>query len=209
MFGKVKVLAFASALVLVAILLGCSEDSNYDQRTVVYVSSLNGDRPFICDVLCQGDSIYNADGLTFKIIDDYITEDYILVGFTNKPYSSIVDPADGSLGDFLVTGYDVEFIPYGGDTLPVRPFSGTTSILVPAGESVEAYILIVPFVEKTVQPLFGLRYQTSGVEIMARAHIMFHGEEIQGGTKVDFETNLTVNFADPLLTKTDQEKLNK
>ena len=209
MSRKVKVLAFASALVLVAIIMSCSEDSNYDQRTVVYVSSIANDRPFICDVLCQGDSVFEDDGVTFLRGDDFITEDYLPVVFTNTPYNSIVDPANGSLGQFLVTGYDVEFIPYGGAAVPVQPFSGTTSILVPSGESVEAYILIVPFGAKALQPLLGLAYQTDDLEIMARAHITFHGEEIQAGTKVDFEANVTVNFADPLLTKTDQEKLNK
>ena len=209
MSGKVKVLAFASALIIVAVILSCSEDSNYDQRTVVYVSSISNDRPFICDVLCQGDSIFNSDGVTLKLSDDFITENYLPVVFTNKPYNSIVDPANGSLGQFLVTGYDVEFIPYGGASIPVQPFSGTTSILVPPGESVEAYILIVPFAAKSLQPLVGLMYQVDDIEIMARAHITFHGEEIQAGTKVDFEANVTVNFADPLLTKTDQDKLNK
>ena len=209
MSRKVKVFAFASALVLVTIIMSCSEDSNYDQRTVVYVSSISNDRPFICDVLCQGDSIFYGDGVTPKRDDDFITEDYLPVVFTNKPYNSIVDPANGALGQFLVTGYDVEFIPYGGAAVPVPPFSGTTSILVPSGESVEAYILIVPFAAKSLQPLAGLMYQIDDTEIMARAHITFHGEEIQAGTKVDFEANVTVNFADPLLTKTDQEKLNK
>jgi len=209
MSRKVKVLAFTSALVLVAIIMSCSEDSNYDQRTVVYVSSISNDRPFISDVLCQGDSVFESNGVTFLRDDDFITEDYLPVVFTNKPYNSIVDPANGSLGQFLVTGYDVEFIPYGGAAVPVQRFSGTTSILVPSGESVEAYILIVPFAAKALQPLFGLAYQIDDLEIMARAHITFHGEEIQAGTKVDFEANVTVNFADPLLTKTDQDKLNK
>ena len=209
MFGKSKVVVLAFALMLVAVILSCSEDSNYDQRTVVYVSSISNDRPFICDVLCQGDSIFNGDNRTFKLSDDFVTEDYLPVVFTNTPYNSIVDPANGSLGQFLVTGYDVEFIPYGGAAVPVQRFSGTTSILVPSGESVEAYILIVPFAAKNLQPLVGLMYQADDIEIMARAHITFHGEEIQAGTKVDFEANVTVNFADPLLTKTDQEKLNK
>jgi hypothetical protein len=209
MSRKVKALAFASALVLVAVILSCSEDSNYDQRTVVYVSSIAHDRPFMCDVLCQGDSIYMANGVTYKYSDDFITEDYLPVVFTNKPYNGIVDPSEGALGQFLVTGYDVSFIPYGGAAVPIAPFSGTTSILVPSGESVEAAILICPFDAKSLQPLVGLAYQTDALEIMARAHIVFHGEEVQSGTKVDFEANVSINFADPLLTKTDQEKLNK
>jgi hypothetical protein len=209
MSGKVKAIVFASSLALLAVILSCSEDSNYDQRTVVYVSSIANDRPYMVDVLCQGDSIYNPDGVTFKYIDDFVTEDYIPVVFTNKPYNGIVDPAEGALGQFLVTGYDVSFMPYGGAAVPVAPFSGTTSVLVPSGESVSASVLLCPFEAKSLQPLLGLAYQTDGYEIMARAHIVFHGEEIQSGRKVDFEANVSVNFADPLVTKTDEDKLNK
>lgn len=209
MSRKVMLITFASLFMLVAVIMSCSEDTNYDQRTVVYVSSISHDRPFICDVLCQGDSVFNSDGVSFKFSDDYISEDFMAVEFTNKPYNSIVDVGEGSLGQFLVTGYDVEFIPYGGATVPLPPFSGTTSILVPAGESVEAYILIVPFQAKAVQPLIGLAYQADDLEILARAHITFHGEEVQGGNKVDFEASVSVSFADPLLTKTDQQKLNQ
>jgi len=208
MFRKVTLPAFVSVLMIVAGLLSCSEDSNYDSRTNVYVSSISHNRPFICDVLCQGDSIFEEDGSTLKTDDDFITEDYMAVEFTNRPYNSIVDPANGSLGQFLVTGYDVEFIPLGGAAVPVPPFSGSTSILVPSGETVEAYILLVPFEAKAVDPLFGLRFPLGG-EIMSRAHITFHGEEIQSGSEVDFEANVTVNFADLLLTRTDQEKLNQ
>ena len=209
MFRKVTLPAFASVLMLVAVIMSCSEDSNYDSRTAVYVSGISHNRPFICDVLCQGDSIYEEDGSTFKTDDDYITEDFMAVEITNKPYNSIVDPANGSLGQFLVTGYDVEFIPMGGAAVPAASFSGSTSILVPAGESVEAYILIVPFEAKAVSPLADLRYQIGGLEIMSRAHITFHGEEIQSGSEVDFEAYVSVNFADLLLTKTDQDKLNQ
>ncbi len=207
MSRNVKALVFAAALAILAVVLSCSEDSNYDQRTVVYVSSISHDKPFMVDVLCQGDSIYMKDGVTFKTSDDFIMEDNMSVTFTNKPYNGIVDPNNGSLGQFLVTGYDVTFFPYGGASVPVPPFTGTTSILVPAGESVEAFILICPFAAKNVAPLLGIQY--SPTEIMTRAHIVFHGEEIQSGTKFDFEANATVNFADPLLTKADQQKLNQ
>ncbi|MDD4856483.1 MAG: hypothetical protein PHD74_00095 [Candidatus Krumholzibacteria bacterium] len=206
MSRKVNVAAFALALVLVAVILSCSEDSNYDQRTVVFVSSVNSGSPFLCDVLHQGDSIYYTDTDSLKTIDDYVSEDYITVAFTNQPYSSIVDPTNGSLGDFLVTGYDLEFIPYGGAEVPVDPFSGSISVLVPSGETVEAAILLVPFSAKTVDPLVSMMY-TNG-EIMTRAHITFHGHEVQTDVEVDFETNISVNFADPLLTKTQENQGN-
>jgi hypothetical protein len=206
MFGKTKVVMLAFALLLVAVILSCSEDSNYDQRTVVYVGGINGDKPFLCDVLNQGDSLFNEDMITYKTIDDNITEDYVAVVFYNKPYSTIIEPGTGSLGDFLVTGYDVEFIPLGADTTPVAPFSGSTSILVPASGSVTGNILLVPFAAKNLDPLDSMKY--SPIEIMARAHITFRGHYVQTSTTVEFEANLSVNFADPLLTTKDQNTLN-
>ncbi len=198
MFGKSKVVMLAFALLLVAVILSCSEDSNYDQRTVVYVGGLNEDSPYLCDVLSQGDSLYEDDQVTFKITDDFITEDRVEVVFYNKPYSTVIEPGTGSLGDFLVTGYDVEFIPLGGAETPVASFSGSTSILVPESESVAGNILLVPFSAKNLDPLDSMKY--SPLEIMARAHFTFHGHYLQTDTQVEFEANLTVNFADPLTT---------
>ena len=206
MFGTRKVVILVFAFLLAAVILSCSEDSNYDQRTVVYVGNINGDRPFLCDVLSQGDSIYNEDMITYKTIDDAVREDYVAVTFYNKPYSSVIDPGVGSLGDFLVTGYDVQFVTYGGAPVPVASFSGSTSILVPLDGSVTGYILLVPFSAKNSDPLDSMKY--SPLEILARAHFIFHGHYVQTTTQVDFEADLSVNFADPLLTTQDEQRLN-
>jgi hypothetical protein len=144
---------------------------------------------------------------SFKLNDDFVTEDWIEVVFTNKPYNSIVDPSRGSLGDFLVTGYDVEFIPYGGAPVPVPSFSGSTSVLVPSGEAVAASILLVPYAAKNVDPLLSLQY--TAAEYMTRAHITFHGHEVQTDNNINFEVNMTVNFADPLLTKAEEKQGNQ
>jgi hypothetical protein len=206
MFGTRKVVIFVFALLLAAVILSCSEDSNYDQRTVVYVGSINGDKPFLSDVLSQGDSIYNADMITYKTIDDGVREDWIAITFYNKPYSTVIEPGTGSLGDFLVTGYDVSFVAFGGAETPVEPFSGSTSILVPQSGSVTGQILLVPFSAKNTDPLDSMKY--TSLEIMARAHFIFHGHYVQTTTQVDFEADVTVNFADPLLTTQDEQKLN-
>ena len=206
MFGTRKAVALAFAILTVAALLGCSEDTNYDQRTVVYVGGMNNDTPYLCDVLSQGDSIYNEDMVTFKTSDDFITEDRIEVTFYNKAYSSVIEPGTGSLGDFLVTGYEVEFFPNVGSPVPVPPFSGSTSILVPEGEAVTGSILLVPYAAKNVEPLQSVKY--SYTEIMAYAHFKFRGHYVQTSTIVEFESNLTVNFADPLLSTKDQNNLN-
>jgi hypothetical protein len=205
MFGKIKVAALLSALLLGALVLSCSEDSNYDQRAVLYVSSINEGKPFLSDVLNQGDSLWNRTRSAYKTDDDFITEDRVQVVFHNKPYNKIVDPSQGALGNFLVTGYDVEFIPLGGAPVPVQPFSGRMSTLVPANEEVTAEILLVPYGAKVVDPLFSLEYNPN-VEIMTHARIIFHGEEVQTNRKTDFEAMVTVNFADPLTTKNQQNQ---
>lgn len=202
MFKPIHLIAFASALIAAALLMSCTDETNYDQRTVVYVASMNDDAPFLCDVLNQGDSLYERDGVTYKTDDDYISEDHIKVVFHNKPYNGILDPENGSLGDFLVTDYDVAFTPLGSDPVPVPAFSGKTSILVPAGELVEGYILLVPFGAKNVDPLSGIMY--TATEIMTIATVTFRGHEIMTDREVSFGSGITVNFADPLLTRSQQ-----
>ncbi|HEY5132610.1 MAG TPA: hypothetical protein VII85_02890, partial [Candidatus Krumholzibacteriaceae bacterium] len=59
---------------------------------------------------------------------------------------------------------------------------------------------------KNVDPLLSLMYTNN--EIMARAHITFHGQEVQTNNNISFEVNVTVNFADPLVTKADEKTLN-
>ncbi|MBN1884583.1 MAG: hypothetical protein JW876_03530 [Candidatus Krumholzibacteriota bacterium] len=193
---KFTFIALMLTLVAGAAIIGCDEDSNYDQRTVLYVSNFNEGKPFLSDVLNQGDSLYYDDEVTYKISDDYVEEDWLKVEFHNKPYNGIIDPASGALGDFLLTGYDVSFIPMGGAAVPVQNFSGTMSTLVPADAYVEAYILLVPFAAKLVTPLFDIHYSNS--EILANAYITFHGHEVQTERDIDFSASIVVGFADVL-----------
>lgn len=192
-----------SALAIGALLVGCDEDSNYDQRTVVYVASINDNAPYMCDILNQGDSVYLEDGATPKVEDDYIEEDYIKVAIYNKPYSALTSVCGSSLGDFLVTDYDVSFSRLDGAASPVPPFSGETSILVPSGSIVEGMVLLVPFWVKTTSPLVDLQYSAN--EIMTFAHIRLSGHEVQTDRTVTFETGVTVNFADPLYDEEDSK----
>lgn len=201
MFTWIKVAALMAALVLAAVLISCSDETNYDQRTVVYVASINDGTPFLCDVLNQGDSLYERDGVTYKTDDDYITEDVIAITFHNKPYNDIIDP-EGSLGDFLVTDYEVDFSTFDGSTQPVQDFAGKTSIYIPAGEMVTGAVLLVPYGSKLITPLVDLMYASQ--EIMALAHFTFRGHEVQTDRVVEFEAAVTVNFADPLTTRSQQ-----
>ena len=203
MFSKKISIATLLSFIIVGILaFGCSEDSNYDQRAVVYVMSINENAPYLSDVLEQGDSVYYTPPPDFvlKTVDDYVTEDYIKVIFENRPYNGIVDPRF-SLGDFMVTGYDVEFVNLSGGNAPVAPFSGSTSILIESNSIVEAWVLLVPFAAKNALGLDTLKY--TAYEIMTQARITFRGHEVQTENEINFPAAVTVNFADPLTVGND------
>ncbi len=191
---KIFIIIILPVIAFTAFGLGCDKDSTYNQRTVVYVSNINEGAPFTSDVVNQGDSLYNEDGLTYNTRDDYVVEDFITVSITNKQYSGIVNVDTTSLGDFLVTDYRVEYETEGA-TIPVESFSGNTNILVPANSTVEATILLVPFSDKNQLPLSGIRY--TGTEIISNARITFIGHEVQADDRtMSFDGGLQVGFAD-------------
>ncbi|MCD6380205.1 hypothetical protein J7M07_07160 [bacterium] len=193
---KMSMIMMLSIATCGAILMGCDSESTYQQRTVVYVSNINEGAPYMSDVLNQGDSLYYTDSFVYKTVDDYVVEDIVTVNFTNRPYSGIVDVDDGSLGDFLITGYKVEYESSSGTT-PVQIFSGKTSIFVPANSTVEGSILLVPFIDKNRDPLQAVRY--SSTEILSNAIITFNGHEIQAENRtLSFSAGLQVGFADVL-----------
>ncbi len=193
---KCTAFIFTTVMIIGALLIGCDEDSNYDQRTVVYVSNINEGFPYLSDVRNQGDSLWERDYSDYKYDDDYWVEDWVKVEFHNRPYSGVIDPNNSSLGDFLLTSYDVEFITMDGSGTPVPPFSGETSILVPANSMVEGAILLVPVYTKRMAPLVDLEYTAN--EIMTNAHITFHGHEVQTDRDIEFSAGILVNFADIL-----------
>ncbi len=193
---KLTAIALISLVAVWFLAMGCDEDSNYDSRTVVYVASVNDNTPYMSDVLNQGDSIRTESGTGWVTNDDFVEEDWIAVLFHNRPYNGLLNPDCGSLGDFLVTHYSVEFLPYGSNPVPVAPFSGETSILVPANSMVEGYILLVPIYSKQISPLVDMQY--TGQEIMTIANITFSGHEVQTDRTVEFTCGVSVNFADPL-----------
>jgi hypothetical protein len=193
---KLTAFALISLVAVWFLAMGCDEDSSYDSRTVVYVASVNENAPFISDVLNQGDSVRTESGAGFVTNDDFVEEDFIQIVFHNRPYNGLVNACGGSLGDFLVTHYSVEFVPYGSDPVPVPAFSGETSILVPANSMIEGYILLVPIYAKQVSPLVDMQYTAQ--EIMTVANITFSGHEVQTERVVEFSCGVSVNFADPL-----------
>ncbi|MBD3178638.1 MAG: hypothetical protein GF417_03025 [Candidatus Latescibacteria bacterium] len=192
--------AVCAAIIFFGLFLcGCEADSSYEQRSVVYVSNINqGGGAFFSDVLNQGDTLFVEGTTTYQTQDDFVEEDNLILEFTNKPYSGLIDVDNGALSDFLVTGYEIVFEPMGGADIPVESFSGKTSILVPANTAVEAAIMIVPFQSKNRMPLMGMRY--TGLEILSNAHITFRGHEVRTDRNYTFEAGLMVNFGDELTT---------
>jgi hypothetical protein len=196
---KLTAITLISIVAVWFLVMGCDEDSNMDARTVIYVSSINDNAPYLSDVLNQGDSIFDRTGTIAITHDDYPEEDWIKVQIYNKPYNNIVGTTASNLGDFLVTGYTVEFADLAGGASPVAPFTGSTSILVPSNTMVEGYILLVPIYSKQIPPLVDMRY--TALEIMTIATITFTGYEVQTDRSLSFSCNMTVNFADPLETE--------
>lgn len=194
---KLTAITLISIVAVWFLVIGCDEDSNYDSRTVVYVSSINENAPYLSDVLNQGDSIYDRTGTSAVTNDDFVEEDWIAVTFYNKPYNNVVGVCGSNLCDFLVTDYSVEFADLAGGASPVAPFTGQTSILVPSGTMVEGYILLVPIYAKMISPLIDMRY--TAIEVMTIANITFRGHEVQTDREVEFSCGVTVNFADPLI----------
>jgi hypothetical protein len=200
---KMSLVAAVMIIVGAAVMVGCdNKPDNYKSRTIVYVSYINDGMPYLCDVLEQGDSLYYEETFILKLEDDYITEDRVKVTIANRPYDGLVEPAL-SLGDFLVTSYTVEFVTTDGSPTPLPPFTGNTSVLVPSDEMVEAWIVLVPFAAKTVDPLLSMEYTNQ--EIYANAKITFSGHEVQTNREITFEAGLHVNFADPLITKNNKD----
>ncbi len=200
---KMSLFAVVMLMVGAIIMVGCdNKPDNYTTRTIVYVSYMNDGMPYLCDVLSQGDSLYYQDTEDYKFTDDFITEDRVKVIFHNRPYSGLLEPG-GSLGDFLVTGYTVEFTSTDGNPTPLPPFTGNTSVLIPENEMIEAWIVIVPFDAKTVDPLVSMQY--TNLEIYTNATVTFRGHEIQTDREITFTAGLHVNFGDPLITKSNED----
>ena len=62
---KTTAFTFVAALIIGVLLFGCDEDSNYDQRTVVYVSNINATSSYdIFITFAKNEISSNVVGLT-------------------------------------------------------------------------------------------------------------------------------------------------
>lgn len=198
-----KLTAFAVMIGIFAVFVASCENEQEENRAVVIVSSINENAPFFSDVLEQGDTVYVA-GLPYTV-DDFISEDYVLVTFYNRPYNNFTTTGPGlPLSDFLITRYRVDWRRTdGGDPAELVPIDGATSVQVPSNTLVEAAILLVPFQAKNNPFLSALQYSPG--EIMAIAHITFWGHEVGTNREWSFEAEVSVNFGDWII-ETDKKK---
>jgi len=192
---KRKILAFSLVVGLIAVIAGSCENDSESNRAVVIVSSINENVPYFSDVLEQGDTV--LVGGSYYTVDDFITEDYVLVTFYNRPYNDFTTTGPGQpLSDFLITRYRVEWRLASGSSGDVPPvFEGATSIQVPSNTLVSAGVLLVPFELKADGGiLFPLWY--SNDEVLAIAHLTFWGHEVGSDREWSLAAELTVNFGD-------------
>ena len=192
---KRKILAFSLVVGLIAVIAGSCENDSESNRAVVIVSSINENVPYFSDVLEQGDTV--LVGGSYYTVDDFITEDYVLVTFYNRPYNDFTTTGPGQpLSDFLITRYRVEWRLASGSSGDVPPvFEGATSIQVPSNTLVSAGVLLVPFELKANGGiLFPLWY--SNDEVLAIAHLTFWGHEVGSDREWSLAAELTVNFGD-------------
>ena len=201
---KRKILAFSLVVGVLAIIAASCENGTEENRAVVIVSSINENVPFFSDVLEQGDTVL-VGGLPYTV-DDFITEDYVIVTFYNRPYNEFTTTGPGKpLSDFIVTRYLVEWRLAGGATGSVPPaFEGATSVQVPSNTLVSAAILLVPFNLKNESGIFFPLWY-SDTEVLTIAHITFWGHEVGTDREWSFAAELTVNFGDWII-ETDKKK---
>ena len=201
---KRKILAFSLVVGVLAIIAASCENEAESNRAVVIVSSINENVPFFSDVLEQGDTVLVA-GLPYTV-DDFITEDYVVVTFYNRPYNEFTTTGPGKpMSDFIITRYLVEWRLASGSTGSVPPaYEGATNVQVPSNTLVSAAILLVPFNLKNASGIFfPLRY--SDTEVLTIAHITFWGHEVGSDREWSFAAELTVNFGDWII-ETDKKK---
>ena len=201
---KRKLTAFVVIIGVFALFVASCDNESEENRAVVVVSSINENVPFFSDVLEQGDTVYVA-GLPYTV-DDFITEDYVLVTFFNRPYNDFTTTGPGQpLSDFLITRYRVEWRRTdGGSAADLPPtYDGATSVQVPSNTFVSAAMLLVPFAVKNSPAFMALQYSPD--EIMGIAHITFWGHEVGTDREWSLAAELSVSFGDWVI-ETKQKK---
>lgn len=157
-------------------LSGCSDSSS--PRSVLEVVSINANQSLKSDVV----TMLNGEPSIF--------EDTVPVEIHNRPHDSILNLADGPYGTVFIDRYEIRF-DAGDEVIP--GVSGGLGWRVPANETIQGSLVVVPGRHKMMAPLVGLSSQ--GGEILSTAHITFFGRESTSNQQVTFETVMPIHFA--------------
>jgi hypothetical protein len=199
--------AFTAVVAVVfGVLAGC-DNTGEQQRSVVVVTSVNEGLPVVVDVLEQGDSLYEPDGTTIKLNDDFIAQDWLTIQMQNNPYNAFVTTDPGMPhGDFIVTRYQVQWTRTDGGAVALPTYTGYTSQIIPSGEDAWFAILLVTFDNKNLPVLSDLCYvcPAAGDEIFMRADITFFGHEAGTERETEVEIAVGASFVD-LVIETDEK----
>jgi len=95
------------ALVLLAAVAGCSDNSSERQQVVCEVQSVNAGAPLVAAYVQDG-----GDGV-IDGVDDTFPTDLVSVAFTARPYAADVSSivSDGVYSSFIITSYDLRWQP--------------------------------------------------------------------------------------------------
>lgn len=177
MLRKITILtALLTALAIVVI--GCGSDDPQQNRSVIYIESLNNNvAPVVSDIITNG-TVY---------------PDAVDVVFRNRPYSRIIVTApDEPYGYFEFTSYTVEWSRPDGGPVPASYTAGM-GLSVPSGYNAESNITIVTWEMKANPPLSTIPANT---EVNANARITFVGHEVGSDKDIEVVANIGVIFAD-------------
>jgi hypothetical protein len=198
----------AIAGVGLGLVAGC-DNTGEQQRSVVVVRQVNQGAPVIVDVLEQGDSLFQDDGITPITHDDFITQDWLVVEMQNVPYNPLVTTEPGlPHGDFVVTDYEIVWTRTDGGSEKLPTFRGNTSQVIPSGGDAVFAILLVTFDDKRLPVLNDLNYMSpvaAGDEIHMRADITFEGHEVGTERETEIKTTVSAAFVDLVVATSDKD----
>jgi len=192
------------AMLVFGALAGCDDDPN-QQRSVVYVTSLNCNAPGVLDALEQGDTLWdpNAGPPTPYTDDDFIQEDWISVTFFNRPYNSqVVTESGAAYGDYIIENYRIVWTRSDGGPVP-PPRDEAMGVSVPSLDETEALIRLVSSQEKATPLISGLQYGAAPGFIMV-ANIEFYGREAGTDRLTMFTARLSVEVDDFIVRTSDK-----
>jgi len=174
-------------------LVACDADPE-QSRSVVFISSFNCGVPVFADVLEQGDITVPGD--------EFISEDWPLVWFWNKPYNQmIVTRPNAPHGEVIVESYTVQWSrPDGGAVPPVREeFMG---LKVQTSDKAGGQVRLVSVQEKLFPDIAALQ---SGGALIMNATLTFQARESGTDRNSTFIANVTVQFADYIVDTDDKD----